>query len=83
MVKEVHHRVKNNFQIVSSLLELQTKGIEDEKALELANEGKTFTDLLFRILVGAPRRFIAFRPADTGSMSACQQNYRIKWKFWY
>lgn len=40
LVKEVHHRVKNNFQIISSLLELQTKGIEDEKALELANEGK-------------------------------------------
>ncbi|MDV7186772.1 sensor histidine kinase [Lutibacter sp. TH_r2] len=40
LLKEVHHRVKNNFQIVSSLLELQTKGIEDEKALELANEGK-------------------------------------------
>lgn len=41
LVREVHHRVKNNFQIVSSLLELQSKGIEDEKALELANEGKT------------------------------------------
>ncbi len=40
LVKEVHHRVKNNFQIVSSLLELQTKGIEDKKALELANQGK-------------------------------------------
>ncbi|MCG1034877.1 sensor histidine kinase [Polaribacter sargassicola] len=40
LIKEVHHRVKNNFQIVSSLLELQSKGIEDEKALELANEGK-------------------------------------------
>lgn len=40
LLKEVHHRVKNNFQIVASLLELQTKGIEDEKAIELANEGK-------------------------------------------
>ena len=40
LVKEVHHRVKNNFQIVSSLLELQTKGIEDERALELAHEGQ-------------------------------------------
>lgn len=40
LIKEVHHRVKNNFQIVSSLLELQSKGIEDEKALALANEGK-------------------------------------------
>ncbi|MCF6213789.1 MAG: sensor histidine kinase [Flavobacteriaceae bacterium] len=40
LLKEVHHRVKNNFQIVSSLLELQTKDIEDEKALNLANDGK-------------------------------------------
>lgn len=40
LLKEVHHRVKNNFQIVSSLLDLQTKGIEDDKALALAQEGK-------------------------------------------
>ncbi len=40
LIKEVHHRVKNNFQIVSSLLELQTKDIEDKKALKLVNEGK-------------------------------------------
>ena len=40
LVKEVHHRVKNNFQIVSSLLELQSKGIEDKKAIELVNDGK-------------------------------------------
>lgn len=40
LLKEVHHRVKNNFQIVSSLLELQSKDIEDEKAKALAKEGQ-------------------------------------------
>lgn len=40
LVKEIHHRVKNNFQMVSSLLDLQTRGIEDKKAKELAIEGQ-------------------------------------------
>jgi two-component sensor histidine kinase len=40
LVKEVHHRVKNNFQIVSSLLELQTNDIEDKKALQLIEDGQ-------------------------------------------
>ncbi|PHR71414.1 MAG: hypothetical protein COA67_06840 [Lutibacter sp.] len=40
LLKEVHHRVKNNFQIIFSLLELQSKGVVDKKALEFVNEGK-------------------------------------------
>lgn len=40
LVKEVHHRVKNNFQIVASLLELQAKSLEDEKVLAFARESK-------------------------------------------
>jgi PAS domain S-box-containing protein len=35
LVKEVHHRVKNNFAIVSSLLSLQSQQIEDESIKNL------------------------------------------------
>ena len=40
LLKEVHHRVKNNLQIVSSLLNLQSDNILDEKYLAIIKDSR-------------------------------------------
>jgi two-component sensor histidine kinase len=46
LIKEVHHRVKNNLQILSSLLHLQSRQITDDAALDAIREGQNRVDAM-------------------------------------
>lgn len=40
LLGEVHHRVKNNLQLISSLLDLQLNGLTDEQAIKAITESR-------------------------------------------
>ena len=40
LLREVHHRVKNNMQIISSILRMQSRNIDDDKLKEVLQESQ-------------------------------------------
>jgi PAS domain S-box-containing protein len=46
LLREIHHRVKNNMQIISSILNLQSGHIKDEQTLAALRESKNRIDVM-------------------------------------
>jgi len=74
LLKEIHHRVKNNLEVISSLLMLQTKNITDEKARAGLIEGQS------RVQSIALIHHNLYRTEEMGSVELCGFSKDLFWQ---
>lgn len=84
LLKEIHHRVKNNLQIISSLLNLQSSYIKDKTALEIFRESqnrvKSMALIHEELYKTANLSQIDFKKYSENLMNYLYQSYRIATK---
>jgi two-component system, sensor histidine kinase PdtaS len=87
LVKEIHHRVKNNLQVLSSLLYLQSRHIKDDAALDAVREGQNRVEAMGLIhqklymgdnLAGVEMRDYLYQLGDTLLSSFGIEDDRVK-----
>ena len=82
LLKEIHHRVKNNLQIISSLLKLQSKYILDDRSLdafkESQNRVKTMALIHERLYRSRDISKINFKDYINALVSNLQLTYNIR-----
>lgn len=71
LLKEIHHRVKNNLQLVSALLELQSGGTDDPTVRE------TFTEIRGRVKSMALIHERLYRSQDMACVSLAEYVHRL------
>lgn len=66
LIREIHHRVKNNLQVISSLLDLQSLSIKDSKASEAIKESRNrvFSMALIHQNLYKKQNFIGIEMSD-------------------
>jgi len=71
LLREIHHRVKNNLQVISSLLELQSESLQDPQILALFQESQS------RIRAIGLIHEKLYRSADLASIQASEYLHNL------
>lgn len=77
LLKEIHHRVKNNLQIICSLLNLQAESLQDERVVEIFRESQS------RIQSMALIHETLYHSEDLASVNFCDYLHELVTNLWY